>query len=152
MVAEAVCKRIKVTGGRANRIGPNVVISVDEARGGGQRPIRAEITALANDYLTVRKLDADGVKTGDAFNVAKPFLLRHVVGNYDWPDTLTTTNTNEVEVSLGTVEYDWRVTPLYRVGDQITVQRVAFSGVEVSTGVDLKWIEVASERTWAVVL
>lgn len=106
-----------------------------------------EIVSLHNDYLTVKTLDVSGTKIGDEFEVAKPYTLRHVVGNYDWPTTLTTTDTNTVEVTDGTDTYDWTVAPIYQVGDIVTVQRVAHSGVDVGDD-DLKWLEVAPSRVW----
>ena len=118
---------------------------------GGPTQLMCEITALANDDLTVRRLDASGAMIGAAFDAAKPFELRHVAANYDWPTGLTTTNTNEVEVTDGTDTYTWIVTPIYRVGDPIKVEAVPFSGVTVS-GSDLKWEASASTRTWAVEL
>jgi tRNA(Ile)-lysidine synthetase-like protein len=56
-----VCKRIKVTGGRANRIGPNVVISVDESKGGGWGAIKSKIDVNVHVFpRVIHLLTPDG--------------------------------------------------------------------------------------------
>lgn len=113
-----------------------------------------EIITLANDYLGVKHLDSTGTVSGDEFHAAKPETLRHDRLLYDFTKgasgTLTTTNTNEVDASDGTATYTWEVGPQpYRVGDHITIERVAYSGVTV--GSDLKWL-VSDDggRGWGV--
>ena len=128
-------------------------------RGASQVPretrtiLQVAIEALSDsqpNIIEVRRVSPNGTSYGTAFEVAKPHTLRHVVGNYEWPTSLDTTDTNQVEASDGTDTYTWIVTPLYQVGDVVTIQRVVYSGVNGSGGSDLKWLELSPSRIWGV--
>lgn len=120
---------------------------------GVSAPVLAKITGVFNDYLMVKRTDANGEVVGEAFAVAKPYKLRHVVGNYPLITSLTTNDENEVEVSDGSTTETWNVYPAtYAVDDPVYILRVGHTGVEVE-GADLKWIDLNVDgRAWAYVV
>lgn len=114
-----------------------------------QNAILCEITALANDYLTVRRVASDGVATGEAFDVAKPETLRHDASLYEGITTLTTVDTNTAEATDGSTSETIYVTLPYVVRNRIKVSPVPYTGVNGSDGTDLRFVAEAGGRAWA---
>lgn len=136
------------------RLGQNIVVA--KMRGGTATagvPIatRLIVTAIANDYLTCRRIDADDVPFGDSILVAKPIELRHDYTLYSGLTGLTTTNAQTVSATDGTTTEVWKVTLDYQANESIIwAQPVAVSGVQVG-GNELRWIDAnVAARAWAV--
>lgn len=74
------------------------------------------VVEVQNDYLSCKKIDADGKVVGDAFPVAKPPKLRHQAAQYPTA-TITTVGAQTIdavgEVDENEVEERWIVTPPY---------------------------------------
>lgn len=114
--------------------------------GGG---VRLRVHTVSNDYLVCHTWDGTTEGT-DAINVAKPWKLRHDKDNYAGLTTLTTTNSQEVDVGDGTDTETWVVTPSYEEDDEIYAEPVQGSGVTVSS-VDLSLVDMnADGRAWRV--
>ena len=102
---------------------------------------------MANDYLTVQLIDADGVASGEAFDVAKPEQLRHEANHYPSLTVLDTVDPSTVDVSDGSTDERWVVTPTIEIGGYVRILPVGYSGVAVA-GEDLKW-QLDGEWAWA---
>ena len=110
---------------------------------------KAEITAIANDYLSVKLINLiDDDVYGAAFDAAKPQMLRHDYTLYEGLTSLTTTKAQEVDASDGSTTETWKVTPSWQVGDRVRVRRTNKSGVTVSSS-DLGWEVAEDNRAWA---
>ena len=131
---------------RADRTGPH---RQPLDRGGDKEKLI--VTAMANDYLSARFIDADGAATGDAIDIAKPEQLRHDVTLYASLTTLDTDSANQVSVSDGTTDEVWAINPAIAISSLITAMPVGYSGVSVDYGdgpVDLKW-QLDGPWAWA---
>ena len=113
---------------------------------GGQKE-KAIVAAMANDYLTVQLIDAEGAANGEAFDVAKPEQLRHAAAHYPGVTTLSTRDASSVDVSDGSTDETWVITPAIEIGNYVRIVPVGYSGVEVA-GEDLKW-QLDGEWAWA---
>lgn len=115
-------------------------------------PIRVKITATANDYITVKRVDRSGAETGSEFNVAKPEQLRHDAAFYPPVDNVSGSGQegNAMTATGGGNTEEWEVRPWkYEAGRYLTVAPTGFSGVSVG-GNDLKWIDLNVDgRAWA---
>jgi hypothetical protein len=122
-----------------------------EGRRDPRRVMTVVIDSIANDTLSVKRIDADGDPEGDAFTVAKPWKLRHDADEYPDVSALTTTNAQEVEVTSGGEDYTWLVTPTYSVGDHIVIGR-AWTGLDDggTPAEPIRWIDLnVDARAWA---
>jgi hypothetical protein len=113
-------------------------------------PVRASITALANDYVTV---DLWGGTTFDAgsVNVAKPYELRHNASDtiYSTGASYSYSDTNTRTASAGGFDTETHVVLLpYEIGREILVIDTGLAtGVTGCTYIDLN----IGGRTWASV-
>jgi hypothetical protein len=110
---------------------------------------RMRVKGIYNDYLTCRTWD--GVNEGPDIDVAKPYELRHVLGNYTGLSSLTTVATQTVTAVGGAVTETWKVTPDYKIDAEIQVATsTGGTGVTVSS-VDLPLIDLnTAGRAWGV--
>ena len=153
-LGEGVLMREDVT------FGPNMLVRnfpggslhIDAMPGRGEATVNiaiAKITILANDYLTVQKVDGAGAGGGSAIVVAKPSKLRHDAAEYPSVTTLTTVAENTVGVTDGSTEETWVVTPTYTVGDYIVIGKTSYTGVS-HNGDDVKFLDLNVDgRAWA---
>ncbi|MEM8739472.1 MAG: hypothetical protein AAGG38_13495 [Planctomycetota bacterium] len=118
--------------------------------GSDREPRMAEVTSLGDDYVLVKLVNAGGVY-GPEFAVAKPFMLRHDADRYPNVDTLTSTDTNRVEVEdAGGATESWEIRPwAYHVGDTLMIVRASHTGLTVSSQ-SVQWIDLNIDgRAWA---
>ena len=81
--------------------------------------------------------------------VAKPYELQHTAGNYSGITSLTTIDTQTVEMSDGAETAEFAVTPPYKVGAYISVDHVNWTGITVSGQPLLMEDRNVAGRAWA---
>lgn len=110
---------------------------------------RYQITAIANDYLTGKRIDdATGLPAGDAVYIAKKESLRHDADQYPLVTSLTTVDADTVTM-VGAATETAKVTPDWAVGLIIAVERKA-NGTGVSVGGVPLTLQEATGREWGV--
>lgn len=118
----------------------------------GGEAVDAQITALSNDYLMVKRLDAAGTVTGEAFPAAKPEELRHTAAVTDETVTWSTVDSNTANVTLGGDTYEAKVTPKgWAVDEVISIQRREHTGLTVGDA-PVVWEVDPGKRHWAAPL
>lgn len=116
--------------------------------GGGASLQRLIVKEIFDDHLRCRTWDGLNEGTTDIF-VAKPFKLRHDVNNYDTIASLSTTDSQTVDVFEFTTTETWKVTPPYEVDNEIYSITVSGTGVDPGSG-ELTIIDVNLDgRAWA---
>lgn len=147
---DSMSNRGRVLGGPGNLAGATTSgVAVGQAgRGGRENPIRLRVKTINDDYLEC--VTWNGTTEGQTLNVAKPYELRHVVGNYPQLTSITTTDEQTVEATDGTTTETWKVTPDYTEDGEIEAALVNGTGVSVD-GYDLKFIDMNNAgRGWGV--
>lgn len=108
----------------------------------------AQITALHNDYLSVRRV-ASGTPTGDPFDVAKPKELRHATTAVSNATAWTATDTNTADVTVDGQVYVHHVANFgFTVGETIMVHRNPETDLSVG-GEAFIWEVLPGQRMWA---
>ena len=114
------------------------------------RSVRMEVKQVFNDYLRCRVLRGTTEIAVDVM-VAKPYKLRHLMGNYPNVTALTSVSSNEVDVTVDGAAETWELPSevTYTVGDEILADRIGYTGVTDAGGDPVIWIDSNNDgRHW----
>lgn len=107
-------------------------------------PVKMLVTAIANNSLTCKRVDASDAAVGDDITVNRPEHLRHGTASR-WPliTTWTTVNAQEATVGNGTLSGTAKVTPAY-----VANVSLIYAAYNAATGA---WEDTNRDgRAWAI--
>ena len=138
---------------RGDVILPNAVVAASVAPGQVLVAITSLLSNVSNhrDYFGVKRLTPAG-ETGDEFMVAKSFAARMVAtytqGGITYSYTYTDDNNRVSTRSSDSATETQALTPIFFLGQTLTIAPINYSLVIPDGLADLKWIETATEREW----